>query len=115
MLGHLIITSLYWSRQSCADIPFDADWCKNLQETGQDVPEFLVEEAKVSGPYTAPSRRSAGGFGGRDFRKSFRPRTPGANSYTAPSFKNCGWPAAGLPVRACCSDVTSGPARSGAL
>ncbi|CAL8463679.1 g3213 [Coccomyxa elongata] len=46
-----------------------------LKETGQEVPEFLVEEAKTSGPYSAPpSRRSGGGFGGRDFRESFRPR-----------------------------------------
>ncbi|BDA48446.1 DEAD-box ATP-dependent RNA helicase 37 [Coccomyxa sp. Obi] len=49
-----------------------------LKETGQDVPEFLVEEARVHGPYSAPpSRRSGGGFGGRDFRENFRPRSAG--------------------------------------
>lgn len=57
--------------------------CETLQETGQEVPEFLVEEAKTSGPYSAPpSRRSGGGFGGRDFRESFRPRSAGALSLT---------------------------------
>lgn len=36
------------------------------------MPEFLVEEAKSAGPYSAPpSRRSSGGFGGRDYREGY--------------------------------------------
>ncbi|EIE27725.1 DEAD-domain-containing protein [Coccomyxa subellipsoidea C-169] len=38
-----------------------------LKETNQEVPEFLVEEAKAAGPYSTPPARR--GFGGRDVRE----------------------------------------------
>ena len=54
----------------------------DVQETNQEVPEFLVEEAKMAGPYSAPpSRRASSGFGGRDYRESYSRGSGGGEKF----------------------------------